>query len=130
MKIITQKVISLSDLQRNPATFYVFGDNLEAKGAGGQVKDIRGEPNAIGWITKKKATHKVGSYLTNKDLEVFIQHQALTIRTIETLLERGRVVVFPEDRLGSGLAKLEESSPHCWKHLNTGVDYLFKKWSK
>jgi hypothetical protein len=130
MKIITQKFVSRSDLKNNPNTYYIFGDNLVGKGLGGQAKEMRGEPNALGWVTKKLPTHTKDAFMSDKDLEVFIQHQALTIRTIETLLERGRVVVFPEDGLGTGLAKLEEGAPACWRHLNQGVDYLFEKWKK
>jgi hypothetical protein len=130
MKIITQKFVSRSDLKNNPNTYYIFGDNLVGKGLGGQAKEMRGEPNALGWVTKKLPTQTKDAFMSDKDLEVFIQHQALTIRTIETLLERGRVVVFPEDGLGTGLAKLEEGAPACWRHLNQGVDYLFEKWRK
>ena len=130
MKIITQKFISRSDLKNNPNTYYVFGDNWEGKGFGGQAKEMRGEPNAIGWVTKKKAAHTKDAFMIDIDMEQFAHSQANTIRAIESALKKGRVVVFPEDGLGTGLAKLEGGAPACWRHLNQGVDYLFEKWKK
>lgn len=42
------KYIKRQDLKSNPNTQYLFGDNLKRSGFGGQAKEMRGEPNAIG----------------------------------------------------------------------------------
>jgi hypothetical protein len=52
MPIIYQKFIRRQDLRNNRDKFYVFGDNMQRIGYGGQARDMRGEPNAIGAVTK------------------------------------------------------------------------------
>jgi len=53
MGIRTEKHITRQMLRAEPGTLWVFGDNLQRKGLGGQAKEMRGEPNAIGIPTKK-----------------------------------------------------------------------------
>lgn len=52
MIVLHQKFIFREDLQANPDVYYLFGDNVERRGLGGQAKEMRGEPNAIGVATK------------------------------------------------------------------------------
>jgi hypothetical protein len=52
MTLIFQEWITRKDLRENPDKRYVFGDNVERRGYGGQAKEMRGEPNAIGVVTK------------------------------------------------------------------------------
>ncbi|MEC7290450.1 MAG: hypothetical protein VXW22_10215, partial [Pseudomonadota bacterium] len=51
MIILRQHRIYRQDLRANPGTIYVFGDNTERVGLGGQAKEMRGEPNARGIAT-------------------------------------------------------------------------------
>lgn len=39
-------------LRKEPEARFVFGDNAYRKGFGGQAKEMRGEPNALGVATK------------------------------------------------------------------------------
>ena len=57
MPVIFQKFIYRADLQNNPDVLYVFGDNLVRKGRGGQAKEMRGHPNAVGVATKNTPGH-------------------------------------------------------------------------
>lgn len=57
MIILRQTRIYRADLAMNPKVLYVFGDNLERKGFGGQAYEMRGEPNAFGIATKRLASH-------------------------------------------------------------------------
>ena len=52
-----QKFITRADLQANPKRLYLFGDNVMRAGLGGQAKEMRGEPNAVG-VATKKAPHR------------------------------------------------------------------------
>lgn len=52
MPIIKIKRFTRADLQAHPARLYVFGDNFQQRGLGGQTKECRGEPNAIGILTQ------------------------------------------------------------------------------
>jgi hypothetical protein len=52
MPVLRQKWITRDDLRANPNVLYLFGDNERREGLGGQAKEMRGEPNAIGVRTK------------------------------------------------------------------------------
>ena len=49
----TDKVITRDKIKENPDVLYLFGDNLLRKGLGGQAKEMRGEPNTLGIVSKK-----------------------------------------------------------------------------
>jgi len=50
-RVIYLPWIERSMLQADPEARFVFGDNAERWGLGGQAKEMRGEPNAIGVAT-------------------------------------------------------------------------------
>ena len=54
MPLVHQKLILNADLRANPDVLYLFGDNVLRVGFGGQAKEIRGEPNAVGVRTKHR----------------------------------------------------------------------------
>ena len=47
--------------------YYVFGDNMERRGLGGQAGVMRGEPNAIGVPTKWSPSNRPDAYFTDED---------------------------------------------------------------
>ena len=49
----TDKVITRDKIKENPDVLYLFGDKLLRKGLGGQAKEMRGEPNTLGIVSKK-----------------------------------------------------------------------------
>jgi hypothetical protein len=63
MRWLTRK-----DLRRRPDIIFLFRDNLEQRGFGGQAKAMRGEPNAIGIPTDKKPTGR--GNMTNSREEI------------------------------------------------------------
>ena len=56
MPVVKQKWITRDDLKRNPEHLFAFGDNMARRGLGGQAKEMRGEPNAVGVPTKWEPT--------------------------------------------------------------------------
>src|ERR1700761_2826764 len=100
MPLVLQKWINRADLRANPAALYVFGDNEQRWGLGGQAKECRGEPNAVGVATLKAP----GVFWTDRDAD----HQiAVLDHDMEPLFEaliQGRTVIFPLDGIGTGLA--------------------------
>lgn len=64
-----QKYITREDLKNNSKTIYLFGDNDYRKGLGGQAREMRGEPNAIGIRTKKYPSNQPKSFYTDKEYE-------------------------------------------------------------
>ena len=113
MPLILQKYILRADLKANPEALYAFGDNEERRGFGGQAAEMRGEPNAIG-IATLKAPH---IFWTDNDLADNIDVIDDDIHPLLDALAAGRVVVFPLDGVGTGLARLQERAPRTFAHL-------------
>jgi len=49
-----KKYIRREYIRQNRHKTFLFGDNLEHLGYGGQAKEMRGEPNAIGTSNRSK----------------------------------------------------------------------------
>jgi len=112
--IIYQKTILRIDLKTNPGAFYVFGDNLERKGMGGQAREMRGEPNAIGIATKRSPS----VFLKDRDFDEWwgaTRHQITFMDAQHRSLRNA--IVFPADGIGTGLANLSAQAPKIWRHL-------------
>lgn len=107
-----QKMIFRPDLRANPDTLYVFGDNEQRVGNGGQAGEMRGEPNAIG-VATLSFEHPWGDH--------DFMHQTAVIDAdlapVVAALLRGRPVVLPLDGIGTGIARLPETSPLTFEHL-------------
>jgi hypothetical protein len=91
-----------ADAQANPDVLWVFGDNEARVGYGGQAREMRGEPNAIGIATLAAP----GRYWSDDNLA---RNCAVIDKDMEHLflaLQAGRIVVFPMDGVGTGLANL------------------------
>jgi len=54
-------IITREYLRSNPSHIFVFGDNLLRKGKGGAA-ELRDEPNARGFITKKAPNNETESF--------------------------------------------------------------------
>lgn len=120
MPVYTKKFITRKFMQEHPDWYFVFGDNLDRYGFGGQAKEMRGEPNAIGVATKAKASHNKDAYLHDDnpyhDFEVLKD-----LEKVQSKLKEGSVVVFPTDGIGTGLAKLEEKAPQLFEYIQNRI---------
>ena len=114
MKVIYQKIIKRKDLQENPHFYYLFGDNCEREGMGGQAGEMRGEPNAIGIATKFAPGGNKADFFTDKkfdEIKEIIDKDLLKV-------PRGNVtIVIPKDGLGTGLAELPKAAPKVYRYL-------------
>lgn len=117
---IYQKFISREDCRANPCLVYLFGDNLEQRGLGGQAKEMRGEPNAIGIPTKKSPEKYPDSYFTDAEFDA---NRAALDAAFHAALYAARqrhvamIFVIPLDGLGTGLAELEKRAPKTFLYL-------------
>lgn len=113
-QIYYQKWIMRADLLANPEALYLFGDNADRKGLGGQAKEMRGEINSIGIRTKYKPDDDEASFF-NDDLQNRFQNQCDMIeRDLSKVfrhLRDGGMLIIPADGLGSGLSQLPERAP-------------------
>jgi hypothetical protein len=107
-------------IQGHSDILFVFGDNFARKGFGGQAKECRGEPNAIGIATKRVPTWN--GYLRDDDFDAWNDANSDAFLQIEEALKAGEIVVFPSAGLGTGLAQLEQRAPKIWAELQKWIE--------
>lgn len=105
--------IRRADVIVNRDHLYVFGDNMEGRGLGGQAREMRGEPNAIGVPTKWRPGRADRDYFTDADLKDRDVWHAIhgAFQRIRAVLADGRTVVIPAAGLGTGLSELPTRAP-------------------
>lgn len=126
MLVIRQKMIFRSDIVANPDILYIFGDNLQRQGYGGQAKEMRGEPNAFGIATKRSITHNYPDdyfFDNQEDVLTILEHEFL--RLLTHLGENNyKAIIIPTDGIGTGLSKMPEYAPEALKFINTQLTQL------
>lgn len=127
MKVIKQKYITRKDIQNNPRTLYVFGDNLVRKGMGGQAKEMRGESNSFGFATKRTPLHgSIDCYFVDSpEVNEIIK---IEFNSLKEFLSANSnyftTVVIPSDGIGTGLSKMPTYAPEGLKLINNLLDSL------
>ncbi len=99
--------------RRYPDKIYIYGDNLKAFGKGGQAI-IRDESNAFGIPTKRYPSWDDWAFFSDKEDELLAVKESL--RSLYKLAQN-RVIVFPEDGIGTGRAKMREKSPVAYEMM-------------
>lgn len=124
--ILRQKFITREQVKADRSVFYLFGDNMEGKGFGGQAKAMRGEPNAIGVPTKWAPDMRASSFFTDEDvLDRNVWHAINgAFKRAERALSNGHDLIVPEDGLGTGLAELPVRAPKIHAMIETYIAYL------
>jgi hypothetical protein len=117
MPVIKQKMIYRSDLMENRDVLYVFGDNMQRVGLGGQARECRGEPNAVGIPTKWAPTMEERAFFKDSDLEVVGPVLDQELDRLVAHLDAGGVVVIPADGIGTGLSRLDQTAPRIFAYL-------------
>jgi len=106
------------DVMKSNTKFFVFGDNCERWGKGGQaiIRDLK---NTIGIRTKKKPDNLSSSFFNDSEYESNCQ---LILEDILTIKEKNVLdidVVLSKNGYGTGLAKMSEKSPETFNYLNS-----------
>jgi len=94
-------------LQMQRDALFVFGDNLQRWGKGGQAYAMRGEPNAIGLPTKRSPYR----YLTDADMPEVLSVTIADVRRLWRHSFEGGLVVWPLRGIGTGRAELVTRAP-------------------
>lgn len=110
-----EKFISREMVQSSPETLFIFGDNLKRRGFGGQAREMRGEANAVGLPTKRQPDNLKDSFLSDDNLSEVRLVTGPDMERLRAHLKKGGLVIWPEDGIGTGLAKLNTSSPAIFK---------------
>lgn len=128
MPLIFQKMIYREDLQENPGILYVFGDNDMRKGRGGQAAQMRDEPNAVGVRTKWTPGTGHGAYFFDTDYEQIVEMIDDDFESIIEALENDKIVVFPLDGIGTGLAYLSDNAPQVLEYIENKMENLKERY--
>lgn len=113
---------SVEQCRANPHQIYVFGDNLDRHGTGGQAI-IRYEPNVFGVPTKRYASMKQGAFFSDAPCER--EHVLQALRDLY-VIGRRHTLVFPSKGLGTGMAKMPEKSPLLYAEMCSILRNHFK----
>jgi hypothetical protein len=104
---------SNEDVKNNPNKIYVFGDNLDRTGTGGQAQ-IRNNPNAFGIATKIHPTNNADAFMSDNQL---VENKKVIDEDIQKIISQNKSIVFAKDGYGTGLAKLKEKAPQTYQYL-------------
>lgn len=119
-KIERQLKYTRKEIQSNPSKIYLFGDNDEQIGYGGQAGEARGEPNARGIPTKKYPSMENGAFYSDAEFE---SNKSKIDAAFEKIPDDVTVVV-PESGLGTGLSKLDIHAPMTLEYINNKLNEL------
>lgn len=120
MPIVYSDWITRKMLRAKPDALFVFGDNAERKGFGGQAREMRDEPNAIGIATKwapGMAEKDFFSETTAADLARALDVMGVDLEKIRRALLQGKTVIVPSAGLGTGLSQLPTRAPTIYREL-------------
>jgi len=107
-------------IRQNPDKLFLFGDNLQRRGLGGQAREMRGEPNTIGIPTKKRPARTAESYFTDDE---FADNKAAIDQAFREVYQKlsesdgQTVLVIPSAGLGTGRAELQQRAPRTFAYL-------------
>lgn len=124
MPLIYQDHIVRADLHANRDWLYIFGDNEQRKGLGGQAAEMRGEPNAHGIRTKRAPSTESWAYWTDSDFARAVAMLREDFDKPYRYLSAGKVVVFPSAKIGTERAKLEERAPKIFSFIMKKIELL------
>jgi hypothetical protein len=110
------------DIVRNsPDELFVFGDNAERRGYGGQAAAMRGEPNTIGIATKMRPGMADADFFSDENpdhLDIIRDDCRLVWRA----LQRNKIINVPEGGIGTGLSQLPTRAPALYERLRRFFD--------
>lgn len=124
MPLIRQKLILRVDLKSNPKVLYIFGDNAERRGLGGQAREMRGEPNAVGVRTKLTPHLAFNSFMSDDNYDY---NRKMINEDFVRLVDHARVdgiIVIPYDGIGTGLVQMSTHCPQTFAYLQARISAL------
>ena len=116
-RVEIQKIFSVKDCNNNPNKIYIFGDNFCGVGKGGQAI-IRDCHNVYGIPTKRTPSMDSNAFFSDNFDEYDTVKSKIEQLIILALCKTTTTFVFPEAGLGTGLARMNQTSPKLFKYMN------------
>jgi hypothetical protein len=120
MSRVTNKFI-----EEHPDYIYIFGDNEQRRGLGGQAKVMRPAPLSIGIRTKRAPSRGDNAYWTD---DTFEDNKRMIDEDIGALFElweeRGRPAVVLPYGIGEGMSELPTRAPRTHMYLTNTINSL------
>jgi hypothetical protein len=124
MPVLRQHRIYRSDLKNNPTVMYLFGDNAQREGLGGQAGEMRFEHNAVGVRTKKSPSMDAAAFFNDDEVEANLAMIREDLNPVLLHLQNGGIVVIPSDGLGTGLSELPKRAPLTAARLDEMLNFF------
>lgn len=118
--VLYKKNITRLYVRQNIDWIFLFGDNMLRQGMGGQAAQMRGEPNAVGIITKRFPSMRPDSFLYEKDYE---EARTWVDRDFAGIPD-GVTVIIPYYGIGTGLARLKMTCPKLLEYIEKRIENL------
>lgn len=116
--VVCNEHYTVTLVESNPDLLFVFGDNLEGKGTGGQAC-IRYADNSFGIPTKVEPTmNEQRAFFRDELIELNALVFTACIDFIQDQIEKGKIIVFPSSGLGNGYAQMSKRAPKTWELFN------------
>jgi hypothetical protein len=120
----TDKIITRDKIKENPDVLYLFGDNTVRQGLGGQAKEMRGEVNTVGIVTKLYPNDRQDTFYCDEDFYLWLEVFSADIKNLAEKINSGKYKALVIPQIGVGLADLPNKAPKIWKYLKTTLDSL------
>jgi hypothetical protein len=124
MTLIIKKHITRDYIRKNPDTIFLFGDNMQRTGLGGQAQEMRGEPNSFGIPTKWSPFTGSLAYFSDADLPHVQKFIDFPFDLAIAWLTARRDVCIPADGFGTGLAQLAIRAPDILDYIERATNEL------
>lgn len=117
---------SVVQATQNPNKLYVFGDNMQRIGRGGQAM-IRGVPNAMGIATKCSPAMTTNAFFSDKPEQgkVILQDINAIVQVLQDKSLGFDTLVLPGNGLGTGLSQMPTRSPQLFDWMNATISIIF-----
>jgi len=124
---VVSRRYSIEQCRINFDTLFIFGDNLDRIGMGGQAV-IREQKNSIGLATKKKPTMQKEDFFTDAE---FDENCQIIDEEIEKIIKFAEEMDFnkialPQMGLGTGLSDMPRKCPKTFCYLTMKLIDVFQ----
>lgn len=125
--ILVSRKFSVEQCRVNFDTLFIYGDNLERVGMGGQAI-IREQKNSLGFATKKAPSSGKDDYFTDEEYDTnckIIEEEIVKIKKYADEYDY-KAIAFPWAGLGVGLSNMQQKCPKTFCYMTMRLLDEFK----